>query len=203
MLKSTLILLVSLAVVSGISLPHSRRDLVRGLSVSFFGGLGARPAAALVTPYCVPGVTAERCRGTFWESGQLYRKDDSEGGFTSIGEYERAVASLAEARKRLGGLVEGDSRAVGAAAFDTRLLVRKTGGRVCASLAEEERYDSEFRLKELIAALGDLDTESLRTASSAQAETPLAFTTAGLLLDTALKRFDAFLGGVPTSPTAE
>jgi hypothetical protein len=28
---------------------------------------GAASADILPTPYCVPGVTASRCRGTFWE----------------------------------------------------------------------------------------------------------------------------------------
>ena len=56
-------------------------------------GLGS-----LRQPYCVPGVTAKRCRGTFWETGQLYKKDESVQ-LLSPEEYSSALASL----DRLGG----------------------------------------------------------------------------------------------------
>ena len=56
-------------------------------------GLGS-----LRQPYCVPGVTAKRCRGTFWETGQLYKKDESVQ-LLSPEEYTTALASL----DRLGG----------------------------------------------------------------------------------------------------
>ena len=34
----------------------------------------AAEVIGLPLPYCVPGLTAERCRGTFWETGKMYKK---------------------------------------------------------------------------------------------------------------------------------
>ena len=53
---------------------------------------------------------------------------------------------------------------MGPAVARIRADVRKTGTTVCRSL-EEERYDAEYMLNELIAGLGDLDRLSMNPDS--------------------------------------
>ena len=71
---------------------------------------------------------------------------------------------------------------------------------MCRALVEDERYDAELRLNDLIAALGDADAAALKVESSSGV--PAGFTELGVLLNAALKRFDAFLAPLPESPTA-
>ena len=117
--------------------------------------------------YCVPGVTAERCRGVFWETGKLYKKDTSSTELTPS-EYEALLGTLRSQRKSLEALRAlaelGSNSEVGPAVARIRAEVRKTGSTVCRSL-EEERYDAEYMLNELIAGLGDLDRLSMNPDS--------------------------------------
>ena len=177
-------------------------------------------ASAIVTPYCVPGVTAERCRGVFWETGKLYKKDTSSAELTPS-EYEALVGTLRSQRKSLDELRTlaelGSNTEVGAAVAVIRADIRKTGTTLCRSL-EEERYDAEYMLNELIAGLGDLDRLSMNPDSL-----PPGFTLSLLLKSTLCvparparappnpvlltpaappalrKRFDEFLSSLPAS----
>ena len=157
---------------------ESMRDLPARLSrrsaVSAVCGLLLTPFApppqavsAIVTPYCVPGVTAERCRGVFWETGKLYKKDTSSTELTPS-EYEALLGTLRSQRKSLEALLTlaelGSNAQVGPAVARIRAEVRNTGSTVCRSL-EEERYDAEYMLNELIAGLGDLDRLSMNPDS--------------------------------------
>ena len=48
--------------------------------------------------YCVPGVTSDRCRGVFWETGKLYKKDSSSQELKDD-EYGALLASLRAQRR--------------------------------------------------------------------------------------------------------
>ncbi|KAL1521004.1 hypothetical protein AB1Y20_022561 [Prymnesium parvum] len=166
-----------------------------------------RPTTALAEvvglplPYCVPGLTAERCRGTFWESGQLYRKRDSVPPTPpDAREYAQLKAGLAALGEELRRQQRAAASEVGAAAYEARREVRKAGAQLCRALEEEERYEAELRLNALIAALGDVDSAALR-ASQAKG-VPAEFTQLGILLDNAIRRLDEFLKSLPDVPTA-
>ena len=200
----------------------SRRSALCGLLMTPFAP-PPQAASAIVTPYCVPGVTAERCRGVFWETGKLYKKDTSSAELTPS-EYEALLGTLRSQRKSLDELRTlaelGSNAEVGAAVAIIRADIRKTGTTLCRSL-EEERYDAEYMLNELIAGLGDLDRLSMNPDSL-----PPGFTLSLLLKSTLCvpacpherrpapclsrppppalrKRFDEFLSGLPArAPTA-
>jgi len=150
-------------------------------------------------PYCIPGVTADRCRGVFWETGKLYRKESSSSAIPSAEEYSDARGSLIAMRKSLVDGARDQPAYVGLAAAGARATLRKTGGFVCRALEEEARYDSEFLLNEVMAALDEVDRESL---GSNDADAAPGFGRASLSLDGAMKRLDAFLAALPDQPTA-
>ena len=83
--------------------------------------------------YCVPGVTSERCRGTFWETGKLYEKGQ-EGGPFAPEEYTAALARIREIRVLLGELRkfadDGDVKQVGEVAAHVGGRARRACGRV-------------------------------------------------------------------------
>merc|ERR1719183_1034109 len=83
--------------------------------------------------YCVPGVTSERCRGTFWETGKLYQKGQ-EGGVLSAAEYSAALESVRALRAslvELGKLADdGAAQAVGNGAAKVRGELRVVGERL-------------------------------------------------------------------------
>ena len=141
----------------------SRRSALCGLLMTRLN-LPPQAASAIVNPYCVPGVTAERCRGVFWETGKLYKKDTGSAALTSS-ESEALLTSLRAQRKSLDELRTlaelGSNAEVGGSVAIIRADIRKTGTMLCRSLEEEVRYDSEYNLNELIAGLGDLDRASM------------------------------------------
>ena len=203
--------------------PSSRRSAVSAVCGLLLTPFAPPPqaASAIVAPYCVPGVTAERCRGVFWETGKLYKKDTSSTELTPS-EYEALLGTLRSQRKSLEALRAlaelGSNSEVGPAVARIRAEVRKTGSTVCRSL-EEERYDAEYMLNELIAGLGDLDRLSMKPDSL-----PPGFTLS-LLLKTTLcaacmpaahlrasharrpsavrRKFDEFLSGLPAPAAPE
>ena len=123
--------------------------------------------ADIPNPYCIPGVTAERCRGVFWETGKLYRKDDaSSGDIRSAEDYRRDVKALTLLLQGLGERPE--PMQVGAAASVARAQLRQTGGRLCRSLGGDERYESEYQLKKAMKALDDVDAAALRVTKQAR-----------------------------------
>ena len=69
-----------------------------------------RPAHAAL--YCVPGVTAERCRGVFWETGKLYKKEMNDASLTTD-EYLGLLARLRTLRSTLGSKSLGDMADLG------------------------------------------------------------------------------------------
>ena len=164
-------------------------------------GLGS-----LRQPYCVPGVTAKRCRGTFWETGQLYKKDESVQ-LLSPEEYSSALASL----DRLGGSLRevrklastpGGAEAAGDAVGGRdglRAELRQLGGRICKALSEdlELREDAEYLLKDLIRELDDVDSAALRDDRD---DMPSAFSPVLIELDGALKALTAFRKVLPEAP---
>ena len=91
----------------------------------------------------------------------------------------------------------GSSAEVGASVAKARAEIRRLGGQVCRSLDDSElRYDSEYRLNELIAGLDDLDSSSLRPADQLPPGSTLS-----LMLRGVVKRFDEFLDGLPATPS--
>ena len=186
---------------SGISMLLSRlaaSALAAAASVSI--SLHPASAAPFSTP-CVPGVTAERCRGTFWETGKLYKKDDDGAAYTTE-EYTAALQRLDELRAQLGTLRvrsdQGEVKKVGEEAAAARIALRQTGLRICASLAGDERVDSRRSLFALVRQLDDVDAVSLN--SPAESSTAPGFTRLSLLLDSAIVRFDEFRRALPLTP---
>ena len=204
--------LLSLASTHALRLParaESRRAVIRHccalLTVAPTLPLLSSPAAADVSglplPYCVPGVTSERCRGTFWESGKLYKKKDNvELPPLDEAEYSQLKRTLEDLRADLRKQKDLAANEAGSAAYAARVQVRQVGAQLCRALEEEGRYESEERLNALLAALGDADKAALTQGGSKSV--PAGFTDVGLLLDSALKRFDAFLDNLPPKPSA-
>lgn len=155
-----------------------------------------------LVPYCIPGVTAARCRGVFWETGKLYKKEPTEAAPMSSAEYGAAIRRLEELRKavrelrllaEIGGVGEVGSGAAGA-----RAEVRQLGGRVARALDGDDRRDAEARLRTLTAALGDVDAISLREPDAAGVAP--GFSPLRLNLDGASRAFDDFVRGLPAEP---
>lgn len=174
------------------------KPLARELAAAIVVTLAAprMPALAELQPfmprYCVPGITAERCRGVFWETGKLYRK--VEGTLPlSRAEYEAGVQALASLRGALGAT--RDER-VGEAASQARAELRRTGGGLCRALEADLRYELELQLNEVLAALDDVDVVALQQKAQPAIVAP-GFGQARLLLDSALVLFDKFLGDLP------
>jgi hypothetical protein len=187
---------LSLAALPRAMLP--RRAVV--ISAGWLGALGPLAAQAdfPLAAYCIPGVTADRCRGVFWETGKLYRKEDRLGPVADVEEYRAALGSLAAMRKSLAERLRDSPAEMGIAAADARIYLRKTGALVCRALDEERRYDSEFQLNEAMAALDEVDREAL--VSNEPGVAP-AFRRSSLLLERALRNIDAFLAALPDQPT--
>jgi hypothetical protein len=162
--------------------------------------LQSHPASAAY--YCVPGVTAERCRGTFWETGSLYKKGQ-EGGVLSTQEYAAARDALQALRSQLvvlGTLADqDDTAAVGAGAARVRAELRVLGERISRSaFVGDERIDSEQRLKLVLRALDDIDRDAEQSASDAKAAP--GFGRLRIMLDACLRSFDSFVREVPAQP---
>ena len=172
--------------------------------------------------YCVPGVTSDRCRGVFWETGKLYKKDSSSQELKDD-EYGALLASLRAQRKALDGLRTlaelGSSKEVGRAVAEARPEIRRDGNRLCRSLNEEARYDSQYALDELLAGLGDIDKSSLMAPDALPPGFTLSLMLKGTLcgpprstrhahardacpLLCGRKRFDEFLELLPQTPSA-
>jgi len=166
--------------------------------VGTLGPLAAQADFPLAA-YCIPGVTADRCRGVFWETGKLYRKEDQSGAVTNVEEYRAALGSLVAMRKVLAERLRDSPAEMGIAAADARMYLRKTGAFVCRALDEERRYDSEFELNEAMAALDEVDREALISSEPGVAP---GFRRTSLLLERALRNIDAFLAALPDQPTA-
>jgi len=182
-----------------------RRTVLR--SVAAAGGLLAGgPArclhADIPNPYCIPGVTAERCRGVFWETGKLFKKDDNSGGdIGSVEDYRREVTTLTELRRGLSTeLRQRGGAEVGATASAARAQLRQTGVRLCRSLGGDERYESEYQLKKAMKALDDVDAAALRVTRQDAERVAPGFDTVSLLYDEALQAFDKFVRGLPAEP---
>ena len=168
--------------------------LTRSASACALLPIAARADLPIAT-YCIPGVTAERCRGVFWETGKLYRKQGAESVVVSEGEYRAAVASLSGLQNTLAGLrTQRGAKDLSAAAAEARATLRRTGGWLCTALDEERRYDSEFQLNEALAALDEVDRAGLAGDEAGLAP---GFGQTSLLYERALKSLDAFLAGLP------
>lgn len=162
----------------------------------------------LLPMYCVPGVTSARCRGTFWESGKLYRKED-QGTVLSAAEYTDALTRLRELAKVIKGLKvsadEGEVDRVGQEAARARIEIRQVGENVVRSLAGDERIDNERRLLAIVRVLDDADIVSLRGAGSgggsgSGGNVAPGFSALSILLERASIRFDDFLRECPLQP---
>ena len=153
--------------------------------------------------YCVPGVTASRCRGTFWETGSLYKKGQ-EGGVLSPDEYAVALARIDELQelvRSLGPMADrGEAEAVGDAVAKVRAELRIKGERVVRSaFVGDERIDEERRLLALLAVLDDIDREA-EVKQTSSAITAPGFGTLRLMLDSASKRFNEYREALPSVP---
>ena len=151
--------------------------------------------------YCVPGVTAERCRGTFWESGKLYKKGQ-EGGVLTTEEYVAALARIVELQKILQELVSqadaGATQTVGETAATARAELRILGSRVVRSgFLGDERIDAERRLGAVLAVLDDIDRDALQQK---QQDLPAGFGSLGLQADFAARRLNEFTRSLPAQP---
>ena len=147
------------------------------------------------------GVTAARCRGTFWETGQLYKKGQ-EGGVLTPEEYTEGLTRIRELRKSVGGLGEladaGESAMVGESAAKTRAELRIIGERVARSaFVGDERIDAQKRLSLVLRALDDIDRDSESVPSENAAP---GFGTLRLEIDAMSKRFDEFIVSTPAQP---
>ena len=179
------------------------RRLATVLAAALGVGLRDRERAALANPlpYCIPGVTAERCLGSFWEGGALYEKLRIGVAPLSSEQYAVGLEGLQEVRRTLRGLRgasgPGDE-ALGSAAAGARAELRRVGGRVVRALDEEAQYESKYLLDKCLAALDDVDFTSIRGRAGAAP----GFSQASLLLDEALTRCDAFLQSLPSAAPA-
>ena len=162
----------------------------------------ARAAIPGIVEYCIPGVTAERCRGTFWETGQLYKK--AEGVAMTQAEYSQALTeldSLGTELKRLGQLADdGLAGEVGAGAAKTRVALRQAGERVILALVGDDRLDSNRRLLLVIAVLDDVDREALSQPATSRSNAAAGFAPLRLMLDSASRRFEDFRKALPAQP---
>ena len=185
--------------------------LAAAAAIAIAGGASSSTAAVPPVPgvpmYCVPGVTATRCRGTFWETGKLYQKGQ-EGGALSKVEYKSALLRIEELRSVIRGLraVADEPTEVGRLgeqAAKARAELRQVGERVCNSLAGDERIDSERRLLSVVRTLDDLDIATLQAADEApnkQQSLPAGFSRVALLLTQASAGFDDFVAQLPPEP---
>jgi hypothetical protein len=151
--------------------------------------------------YCIPGVTSQRCRGTFWETGTLYKKGQ-EGGVLTAEEYSSALQRMGELQKDVTALAlradEGERQDVGAGAAAVRAELRIIGQRVLRSaFMGDERIDAETRLRAVLASLDDVDRDAERET---QASLPPGFGTLRLQLDAAAKRLEEFRRALPVEP---
>ena len=162
----------------------------------------ARAAIPGIVEYCIPGVTAERCRGTFWETGKLYKK--AEGEAMTQAEYSQALTeldSLGTELKRLGQLADdGLAGEVGAGAAKTRVALRQAGERVILALVGDDRLDSNRRLLLVIAVLDDVDREALSQPATSRSNAAAGFAPLRLMLDSASRRFEDFRKALPAQP---
>lgn len=171
------------------------------LAAAISHGAMAPASAAL---YCVPGVTAARCRGVFWETGKLYKKEAlPDGPLLSADEYRAALLQLDGLRSRISALRTkadaGESGAVGDMVAKYRAEVRRVGEMVVDSLEGDERLDSRQRLLALVAVLDDIDAAALRVSERTSSAAP-GFSSLGLLLEGADRRFGEFTASLPLQP---
>lgn len=150
--------------------------------------------------YCVPGVTSQRCRGTFWETGKLYKKGQ-EGGIFSAEEYTAALRRIGELQADIAALAlradEGETQEVGDGAQRVRSELRILGERAARSAyMGDERIDAESRLRAVLRLLDDVD----RDAEKELQQVAPGFGTLRLQLDGAAKRLDEFKRTLPTEP---
>jgi len=162
-------------------------------------------ALDLQLPYCVPGVTAKRCRGVFWETGKLYKKEvAAELPPVSKAEYQELKKSLVALQVELQQVKEGQLQTAGEegdAVYKVRRALRTTGAHLCRALDLDQREEAERRLNLLLATLDDIDSAALKE-EKANEQAPAGFTSLSLSLGSSLKLFDAFLSELPQSPTA-
>ena len=162
----------------------------------------ARAAIPGIVEYCIPGVTAERCRGTFWETGKLYKK--AEGEAMTQAEYSQALTeldSLGTELKRLGQLADdGLAGEVGAGAAKARVALRQAGEHVILALVGDDRLDSNRRLMTVISVLDDVDREALSQPATSRSNAAAGFTPLRLMLDSASRRFEDFRQALPAQP---
>ena len=160
-----------------------------------FGRAAAARAELPIAAYCVPGVTAVRCRGVFWETGKLYRKSDTE---TLTDADEDALRTkLTELRRSLRLAEPRDVDELGAIASEARATLRATGSRLCRGREGENRRGCESRLNACLAALDDADAAAEREARSERVlAVALGFRRSGLFLEVARSRLDDFMSGL-------
>ena len=182
------------------------RPILAAAAASFL--ITSDPSHAVTPPvpgfpmYCVPGVTAERCRGTFWETGKLYEKGQ-EGGALSADEYTAALKRIEELRlliRELQKAPDEEVQTVGQIAARARIELRQVGERVCNSLAGDEKIDNRRRLLNILQTLDNLDVATLNAAEDAKQGLPAGFTKVTLLLERTTASFDEFMRQIPTEP---
>ena len=148
------------------------------------------PSAA----FCLPNLTAQKCRGVFWETGRLYKKQ------TNIPPI-KDQADLDEKRSALLGIRDSLARKdkyrdTAALASESRLELREIGTQLCGRLSAEPRYECGAYLNAALSVLDDVETVSLREASSNRLA-PEGFRDSSLLYDRAVKELDTFLRFLP------
>mmetsp|Transcript_38423 Transcript_38423/g.101305 ORF Transcript_38423/g.101305 Transcript_38423/m.101305 type:complete len:201 (-) Transcript_38423:379-981(-) len=187
----------------------TRRVVAAAVAAGLCGGgggplVGVSVTSAATLPIagpCIPGITAERCRGVFWETGKLYKKPSLDVVLLSPAEYTDALHELDDLRaelRRLGGLADdGKAGEAGAAAARARIAIRQAGDRVISALAGDDRIDGTRRLRSVVRALDDVDVESLSEPAQGAA-TASGFAPLRLMLDGAASRLDDFRSALPT-----
>ena len=164
------------------------------------------PLAVNAAPPCIPGVTAQRCRGVFWETGKLYKKPSLDATALTQQEYSATLRRLDSLRVRLRLLTkladDGKVGEVGKLAAQIRAEIREVGERLCSCLSGDDRLDGSRRLLALVRVLDDIDAEALSEPPDA---TPIAagFAPLSTMLDRANFRFDEFRAGLPTESAYE
>lgn len=188
-----------------ITIPRSK---LIAAAAALAASISTSSQADVTTPtglgYCIQGVTAKRCRGTFWETGKLYEKGQ-EGGALAPAEYTAALKRIGELRSLIVSLVtfadNGDIAEAGEAAAKARAELRQVGERVCNSLAGDERIDSERRLLRAVRVLDDVDVASLseEVPKDGKKVAP-GFSRVSLLLTRATSALDEFTSQLPSEP---
>lgn len=159
---------------------------------------------------CVPGVTADRCRGAFWDNLLLSKPSSNpENATMSDEEFASSVARLKELRNAVYVLQPFDDptansdwtpNKVGADLAPLRAELRRLGLRVCASFGKGFAKSKRDRLYAVLRLMDDLDEVSM---SPEEAKNPAEFSQTKRLLSKIIPLFDIFLDELKPDANAE